>query len=60
MRRGPGFVASDVDPATVLSGLDADEPLVVVLAHVAELVLVPRVPTGCENPIKQCQQSVSS
>ncbi len=44
MISGPSFVPSDVDPAAVLSSLDADEPLVVVVAHVAELVLVPRIP----------------
>ena len=47
VRRRPSFVAADVDPAAVLCGLDADEPLVVILPHLAELVLVPRIPTWC-------------
>jgi hypothetical protein len=33
-----------VDPPAVLRSLDADERLEVGLAHVAELVLVPRIP----------------
>ncbi len=44
MISGPSLVPSDVNPAAVLGSLDADEPLVVVVAHVAELVLIPRIP----------------
>lgn len=44
MVSGPSLVPSDVNPAAVLGCLDADEPLVVVVTHVTELVLVPRIP----------------
>jgi len=64
VRRGPRLVAADVNPAAVLSRLDADELLVVVVTHVAELVLVPRVPFNkirqLANDIKMASKCVLS
>jgi len=53
----PRLVPADVDPAAVLCGLHADEPVKVVLAHVDKLVLVPRIPEisyVIENPSFLC------